>query len=180
MPRETRRTRLLWTKPGGPTIETRTDEPRTVRRIAARFGRLSADRRSLGGSLAAAGLLQLVLVASGVIVARALGAEDRGYLALLVVISGICTLIGSLGIFSAVTYYLARDLETSRRLVRSLRGTALLQVAGTAAVQAVALVAVVADDPRRVQVAALISLLLTPGLIAYGYGEAILLGQQRF
>src|SRR4051795_10756483 len=154
MPRETRRTRLLWTKPGGPTIETRTDEPRTVRRIAARFGRLSADRRSLGGSLATAGFLQLVLVASGVIVARALGAEDRGYLALLVVISGICTLVGSLGIPSAVTYYLARDIDASRRIMRSLRGTVVIQVAATAALQAVALIAVVANDPQRVQVAA--------------------------
>jgi O-antigen/teichoic acid export membrane protein/O-antigen ligase len=141
---------------------------------------LSADRRSLGASVGTAGLLQLVLVASGVVVARGLGKEDRGYLALLIVISGICTLVGSLGIFSATTYYIARDLERSRRIVRSLLAPAVLQTAGTVAVQIVVLVAVVAHDPRRVQVAALISLLLTPGLFAYGYGEAILLGQQRF
>jgi O-antigen/teichoic acid export membrane protein/O-antigen ligase len=121
-----------------------------------------------------------VLVASGVIVARSLGAEDRGYLALLVVISGICTLVGSLGIFSAVPYYLARDPDGSRRIMRSLRGLAVLQVLGTVAVQAVVLIAIAADDPRRVQVAALISLLLSPGIFAYGYAEAILLGQQRF
>ena len=165
---------------GRVTIDTRAEQPRIVRRITARLGRLGADRRSLGGSLATAGFLQLVLVASGVIVARSLGAEDRGYLALLVVISGICTLIGSLGIFSAVTYYLARDLDASRSIMRSLRPTAVAQIAGTAALQAVALIAVVANDPQRVQVAAVISLLLTPGLFAYGYGEAILLGQQRF
>jgi O-antigen/teichoic acid export membrane protein/O-antigen ligase len=121
-----------------------------------------------------------VLVASGVIVARSLGAEDRGYLALLVVISGICMLVGSLGIFSAVPYYLARDPDGSRRIMRSLRGLAVLQVVGTAAVQAVVLIAIAADDPQRVQVAAVISLLLPPGMFAYGYAEAILLGQQRF
>jgi O-antigen/teichoic acid export membrane protein/O-antigen ligase len=122
----------------------------------------------------------VVLVASGVVVARTLGAEDRGYLALVVVISGICTLVGSLGIFSAVPYYLARDPDGSRRIMRSLRGLAVLQVVGTAAVQAVVLIAIAADDPQRVQVAAAISLLLPPGMFAYGYGEAILLGQQRF
>jgi O-antigen/teichoic acid export membrane protein/O-antigen ligase len=151
-----------------------------VRRIADRLQRLSADRRSLGGSLATAGFLQLVLVASGVIVARSLGAEDRGYLALVVVISGICTFAGSLGIFSAVPYYLARDPDGSRRIMRSLRGLAVLQVVCTTAVQAVALIAIAADDPGRVQVAAAISLLLPMGMFAYGYAEAILLGQQRF
>jgi O-antigen/teichoic acid export membrane protein/O-antigen ligase len=151
-----------------------------VRRIANRLQRLSADRRSLGGSLATAGFLQLVLVASGVILARSLGAEDRGYLALLTVVSGICTLVGSLGIFSAVPYYLARDPDGSRRIMRSLRGPAVLQVVGTAAVQAVVLIAIAADDPQRVQVAAVISLLLSPGYFAYGYAEGIFLGQQRF
>jgi O-antigen/teichoic acid export membrane protein/O-antigen ligase len=141
---------------------------------------LTADRRSLGGSLVTAGVLQLVLVASGVVVARSLGAEDRGYLALLIVISGICTLVGSLGIFSATTYYMARDLERSRRIVRSLLGQSIVQTAATLALQIALLIPIVANDPRRVQVAAAISLLLTPGLFAYGFGEAILLGQQRF
>ena len=64
--------------------------------------------------------------------------------------------------------------------MRSLRGLAVLQVVGTAAVQAVVLTAIAVDDPQRVQVAAVISLLLPPGMFAYGYGEAILVGQQRF
>ena len=161
-------------------IDTRAEEPRSVRRTARRVAKGSANGRSLGGTLFTTGFLQLVLVVSGVIVARSLGAQDRGYLALLVVISGICTLVGSLGIFSAVTYYLAHDPDGARRIVRSLRVPAALQVAGTTALQAIALFVVVADDPRRVQVAAVISLLLVPGVFAYGYGEAILLGQQRF
>jgi O-antigen/teichoic acid export membrane protein/O-antigen ligase len=155
-------------------------EPRIVRHIANRLQRLSADRRSLGGSLATTGFLQLVLIASGVVVARSLGAEDRGYLALLIAIYGICTFVGSLGIFSALPYFMARDPDASRRIVRSLRRLAVLQVVGTVAVQAVVLVAIAADDPPRVQVAALISLLVPPAIFAYGYAEAILLGQQRF
>ena len=121
-----------------------------------------------------------MLVVSGVIVARSLGAEDRGYLALLMVISGICTLVGSLGIFSAVPYYLARDPDGSRRVMQSLRGVAVLQVTGTVLVQALVLVVLVANDPRRVQVAGVVSLLLPLGMFAYGYAEAILLGQRRF
>ena len=77
-------------------------------------------------------------------------------------------------------YFIARDPNGSRRIVRSLRRLAVLQVAGTVAVQAVVLVAIAADDPSRVQVAAVISLLLPPGIFAYGYAEAILVGQQRF
>jgi O-antigen/teichoic acid export membrane protein/O-antigen ligase len=121
-----------------------------------------------------------MLVASGVIVARSLGAEDRGYLALLIAIYGICTFVASLGLFSAVPYYLARDPAGSRRIMRSLLGLAVVQVVAAVAVQAVVLVAVAADDPLRVQVAALISLLLPPAIFAYGYAEAILIGQQRF
>lgn len=156
------------------------EAPRIIRRIANRLQGLSADHRPLSGSLATTGFLQLVLIASGVIVARSLGAEDRGYLALLVTVYGICTFVGSLGIFSALPYFIARDPDGSRRIVRSLRRLGVLQVAGTVAVQAVVLVAIAADDPSRVQVAAVISLLVPPGIFAYGYAEAILVGQQRF
>lgn len=148
----------------------------TIRRLQRR---LLADR-ALGGSFAAAGLLQVLLVVSGIAVARSLGAEDRGYLALLIVVSGICTLAGGLGLFTAVTYYIAGDQDQARPIARSLLGTALVQVVVTVVVQAAVVFALVAHDPQRVKVAGLISLLLVPGILAYGYGEGILLGQQRF
>lgn len=150
-----------------------TDMVRRLRR------RLLADR-ALGGSFAAAGLLQVLLVASGIVVARGLGAEDRGYLALLVVVSGICTLVGGLGLFTALTYYIAGDQDQARPIARSLLGPALAQVVVTVVAQAAVVFALVAHDPHRVKVAGLISLFLVPGILAYGYGEGILLGQQRF
>ena len=140
----------------------------------------SVAGRSLSGSLAAALGLQLVLVGSGIVVARSLGAQDRGYMALLVVVSGVCTLVGGMGLFTAATYYIARDLEGARRIVRSLLVPGLLQLVATMVVQAAVVSVLVAHDPRRVHYAGVVSLLLVPGILAYGYGEGILLGQQRF
>ena len=58
----------------------------------------SSVGRSVVGSLAASGGLQLLVIVSGVLVARSLGPEDHGYLALLIVISGVFGLLGTLGV----------------------------------------------------------------------------------
>jgi O-antigen/teichoic acid export membrane protein/O-antigen ligase len=134
----------------------------------------------MAGSLFASVGLQFVVIVSGVIVARGLGPEDRGYFALLVVVSGICTLIGSLGLPSAVTYYVARDRSHAREIVSLLLGPALLQLGAMLALQIAILVPLVMHEPERVKLAALISLLLAPGILALHFGIAILLGQQRF
>ena len=134
----------------------------------------------MGGTLGAAGITQVASIVGGVLVARSLGPEDRGYLALLVVVSGICSLVGSIGLPSAVTYYVAQDPSHARRITRSLRAPGVLQVVAALVLQVAMLVALVIDDPGRVKVAAAISLLLVPGLIALYYGLALLQGQQRF
>jgi O-antigen/teichoic acid export membrane protein/O-antigen ligase len=141
---------------------------------------LTARSRSLGGSLIASGAGQLLLTVSGVLVARGLGPEDRGYLALLVVVSGICVILGSAGLPTAVTYYVARDPLHAGRIVRSLIAPTFIQVAVTAIVQLGVLFAFVMHDPPRVKVAAVISILLVPGILSQTYGLALLQGQQRF
>jgi O-antigen/teichoic acid export membrane protein/O-antigen ligase len=141
---------------------------------------LTARSRSLGGSLIASGTGQLLLTVSGVLVARGLGPEDRGYLALLVVVSGICVILGSAGLPTALTYYVARDPLHAGRIVRSLVAPTLIQVAVTAIVQLGVLFAFVRHDPPRVKVAAVISILLVPGILSQTYGLALLQGQQRF
>ena len=140
----------------------------------------SVANRAMGGSLVASGVSQVVLIVSGVLVARSLGPQDRGYLALLVVVSGICSLLGSLGLPSAATYYIARDRSHARPIASSLLVPAVLLAAVTLVLQIAVLVPLVMHDPRRVKVAAVISLLLVPGLRAFAYGTAILQGQQRF
>jgi O-antigen/teichoic acid export membrane protein/O-antigen ligase len=140
----------------------------------------SSAGRSLLGSLAASGGLQLLVVVSGVLVARSLGPEDRGYLALLIVISGVFGLLGTLGLPSAATYYIARDPAQARGIVSSLAWAGVLQVSVVFVLQAAALAALVASDPQNVQVAAAISLLLPPGILALSFGVSILQGLQRF
>jgi O-antigen/teichoic acid export membrane protein/O-antigen ligase len=140
----------------------------------------SSAARSLLGSLAASGGLQLLVGVSGVLVARSLGPEDRGYLALLIVISGVFGLAGTLGLPSAVTYYIARDPAHARGIVSSLAWVGVLQVGVVLVFQAAALAALVASDPQDVRVAAAISLLLPPGILALSFGVSILQGQRRF
>jgi len=136
--------------------------------------------RSVVGSLAASAGLQLIVIVSGVLVAWSLGSQDRGYLALLIVVSGVCALAGTLGLPAAVTYYIARDPTDARRITSSLAWVGALQLAGVFVVQAAGLAALVHSDPPRVQVAAAISLLLPPGILALSFGVAILQGQRRF
>ena len=140
----------------------------------------SSAGRSIVGSLAASGGLQLIVIVSGVLVARSLGPEDRGYLALLIVVSGVFGLAGTLGLPSAVTYYIARDPAQARRIASSLAWVGVLQVGVVFVLQAAALTALVASDPQNVRVAAVISLLLPPGILALSFGVAILQGQRRF
>jgi O-antigen/teichoic acid export membrane protein/O-antigen ligase len=99
---------------------------------------------------------------------------------LLIVVSGVCALAGTLGLPSAVTYYIARDPTDARRIASSLAWVGALQLAGVFVVQAAALAALVHSDPPRVQVAAAISLLLPPGILALSFGLAIIQGQRRF
>ena len=140
----------------------------------------SAANRSIGGSLFASGSLQLAVIVSGVLVARSLGPEDRGHLALLVLISTLCSLIGTIGLPLAATYYIARDKSHARQIALSLLRPGVVQVVVILVVQTAVLAALVVDESGRVKAAALISLLLVPGIIAFWYGTAILQGQQRF
>lgn len=132
------------------------------------------------GSLGASAGLQLIVIVSGVLVARSLGPEDRGYLALLIVVSGVFALAGMLGLPSAVTYYIARDPTQARRITSSLAAVGVLQLGAVFVLQAAALAALVASDPANVRVAAAVSLLLPPGILALSFGVAILQGQRRF
>ena len=147
---------------------------------AAASGWRSAVNRSIGGSLFASGALQLIVIVSGVLVARGLGPEDRGHLALLVVVSTVCAQLGTMGLPLAATYYIAHDHSHARQIASSLLRTGVVLGVAALAVQAAVLTALVVDEPGRVKAAAVISLLLVPGILAFAFGIAILQGQQRF
>jgi O-antigen/teichoic acid export membrane protein len=150
------------------------------RRLAELRRRHAGVGRSVGGSLIASVVVQVLLVASGVLVARALGPEGRGYLALLIVIAGICLLVAGLGLPAAVTYYIARDQAQARPIATSLLVPGIVQTVCALVLQLVLLVAFVGDSPHSVKVAAAFSLLCAPSYLALAYGLAILQGQQRF
>ena len=136
--------------------------------------------RSMGGTLFTSGLTQLLVIVSGVLVARSLGPENRGYFALIIVVSNICGLVASLGLPSAATYYIAADRERARRVAASLLWPGVLGAGVGLVLQAVVLGALVSGDPQRVKLAAVTSLLLIPGIFAVWYALAILQGQARF
>jgi O-antigen/teichoic acid export membrane protein len=142
--------------------------------------RLTPERRSLAGSLGAGGASQLALVVGGVLSARSLGANDRGYFALILLVPHILAQLGTLGFPLAITYFIARRPLAARRIARLSATPAALQVVVCTSLQLLMLYFLLGADPVRVKVAAGISLGLIPGLLALQYGLAILQGQQRF
>lgn len=123
---------------------------------------------------------QAVLVVSGVLVARLLGVEDRGHLALLVLIPTVLSQLGGLGLPLAATFHIARAPGTAGAVMRSLSAPALAQAAALTSVHALVLLAVLPGEGSAVQLAGALSLGLVPGLLAYEYGQAFLQGQRRF
>jgi len=148
--------------------------------LRARLRRLRL-RRSLEGGVAgslAAGLVgQLVLIVSGIIVARALGAEGRGQLAVIVLVPAVLSQLGTFGVPLALTYAIARNAEGGPPLLRSLAGLISVQVIALTAAQVGIFLLLARDDERTATLAAIP---VMPALIAQQYGLAILQGQQRF
>ena len=151
-------------------------------RIAQTLGtRLrSSAGRSVVGSLAASVGLQLLVVVSGVLVARSLGPEDRGYLALLIVIAGVLALLGTLGLPTATTYYLAQDPSRARRIASSLTWVGVLQVGTVLVLQTAVLAALVATNRLASKSRPQYRFSLPPGILALSFGLAILQGQRQF
>jgi O-antigen/teichoic acid export membrane protein len=141
---------------------------------------LRQSASSLAGSVLTGFVGQGVLIVSGVLAARILGVQDRGYLALLVLFPSVLAQIGSLGLPLAATFELSRDRTAWARVIRTLLRPMVIQVVSLALLHAGILAAVFWSDPHRVRIAALISLCAVPAILAQSYGVAILQGQQRF
>jgi O-antigen/teichoic acid export membrane protein len=77
-------------------------------------------RRALANSFATSIAIQGLNAFTGVVLARNLGPHNRGTLAAILLWAGSLTIIGSLGLTDALTYYAAR-----KRLVGSLVGTSI-------------------------------------------------------
>ena len=148
--------------------------------MSERAGALRQSRMPLAGSVLTGVFGQAVLIVSGVLAARILGVEDRGYLALLVLFPAVLAQIGSLGLPLAATFELSRDRSRWGEVLRTLLRPFVLQVVSLVLLHAGILLAVFWSDPHAVKVSALMSLCGVPAILGQSYGTAVLQGQQRF
>lgn len=140
---------------------------------------MNGSRGALGGSLLVAAAGQAGLMATGILVARMLGVDDRGRFALFSVLAGIFGLVAAAGAPSGVTYFLARgaDANAVRRIAVRL---ILVQAAIVLPVQAVVCYLVFRHDSAGIQHAAWFSVPVVFASVVQAYSLAIIQGQQRF
>lgn len=140
-----------------------------------------AGSPAMAGSIATGVMGQVVLVASGIVVARVLGPENRGVLGLVFVLSAIATQVGSLGVPLSVTYLIAAEDMSPRSLLRGLRGFRNLQLVVILAVQAGLILVVLGPrSPSGFLWVGFLSLAATASGLSQMYGLAVLQGLRRF
>jgi O-antigen/teichoic acid export membrane protein len=145
-----------------------------------RRSRLPRTYRNIAGNVGVSLITQLGLLLSGVAGARILGVLDRGRSALLLLFATVLPLLGTLGTPLAVTYWIAREKRAASRIVRRVARMAAWQVVGLLVVHALVLLIVFGSAPSHVQIAAAISLLGTPSIVAFFYALAVLQGIEDF
>ncbi len=123
---------------------------------------------------------QVALVVSGILTARLLGPEDRGNLALLILIPVAISQLGSLGVPLAVTYEFSRDVEIARGTLRNIARPVILWTAVLVLIHAAILTALASGRDADVRTAALFTLLIVPADTAQLYGLAVLQGRRDY
>lgn len=123
---------------------------------------------------------QLVLIISGIIAARILGVEGRGYFALLTIFPVVLCQLGGLGLPQAVTYYTARNREHADVVYRLVRCPFLIQVIGLVCLHVFIVGVYVQQKPEYVALAGYITLATIPGILAQQYSIALLQGLSCF
>lgn len=134
----------------------------------------------IGASLAAGLAGQGLLIVSGVLVARMLGLEGRGQLALIALVPSILAQLGSLGLPFATTYFIAQNRFQKYGILRQLAPVVGVQCVTLLALHGLILLVALPSQSRDVQLAGLVSLPAIPALMAMQFGLAILQGEQRF
>lgn len=135
------------------------------------------------GSFAATAAIQLMQAVTGVLLARILGPAGRGELAAVILWPTLLTVVGSLGLAQASTYYIARakSVEEQGRLV----GTAFaLALAISAVLIAIGLVVVPlalgGHDQNVVDTARVFLIVFIPVNLVAVVAMSLLNGQHRF
>jgi O-antigen/teichoic acid export membrane protein len=148
----------------------------TINRLRQRGGLSQALIVNLAGAIG----LQLMLLVSGVALARALGPTDRGNMALLTMISAIAWQLGGLGIPYAITFASARMPGASRRILDSLRRTIAFQAVAAAVVGGALLIPLTWNRPDPVRLAVALITLTIVALVYQRCALALLQGLRLF
>ena len=149
-------------------------------KLAALTPAVNGMRRASAEAVFVGLIGQGALVISGVLLARQLGPEQRGYLALLMLWPIVISKIGELGLPIATAYYIAREPRSFRHVVRLVGILARRQVPMLVIVHAVVLTAFLIGKPSNLVGAAVLTIMSVPSTMAGDYGLSMLQGQQRF
>jgi O-antigen/teichoic acid export membrane protein len=123
---------------------------------------------------------QAALVITGVIAARVLGVEDRGWFALVTLFPVFLTQVGTLGAPIALTYKIAAEAANPRKTLEWVAGMACAQATAAMLLHLGLLGYAMDDAPVGVQDVATYSILAVPAGFAQAYGLAALQGGRRF
>lgn len=135
-----------------------------------------ATVNSIGAGLSG----QVLLLISGPLVARLLGVEGRGYLAAINVWGVVLTLVGTLGVPAACTYYLSQAEDDRQRLLGEAYRMAAAQIVVLLPILGIVLSWWAHGKPADVQLSVYLSLAIVPANLLHQYALGIIQGRQHF
>lgn len=123
---------------------------------------------------------QTILIATGILNARLLGAENRGYLAILLLFPSVLCQIGTFGFPNALVYYIAKYKEQSSQFYKLLLKPLFFQIVIIFILHTIVILIYLHNKPIEIQYSGYVSIFITPTLISQLYGMAILRGLGEF
>lgn len=156
-----------------------TDGAAGLQRRLERYLR-SSLASSVGASVLTGVVGQLALVVSGVILARSLSTENRGYVALLTVVPSVIVQIGTLGVPLAVTFWIATRPAGAGALLRSLRMHIVSLGLALFVIGLLVSYALAKGRGQEIADATMIAALIIPASVSLQFGLAALQGLRRY
>lgn len=123
---------------------------------------------------------QGTLLLSGILVARILGVEDRGYLALLVVFPTFCSQLVGLGFPIAITYQVAANPNQLSKIVKLALNMFGIQALVIVVMHGAVVWFFLGKYPDIQRTTAYLTILVGPAMLGLQYGVAFLQGIGRF
>jgi O-antigen/teichoic acid export membrane protein len=126
------------------------------------------------------GLIQVCLLVSGVISARLLGVENRGYLALLMVVPVVVAQLGSLGLPFASSLRVAQDAGQRGAVTLFIRRTLPTQILALTGMYGLIAAVVFRDSPDAAKLGAALTALAVTSSLILQYSLGLAQARQEF